>query len=159
MSATSYRAAPPRNPKLAREAGIEPATSFPASAGIGALSLSYPRKMICVYNRSLSRSGQPQNPLKMKLVGVGGLAPPRLFGFEPSRSAIPGKPHAVLVRATGLEPAACRFGLCRSNPPELFVQLQKYGDPYVIRTHGLKFRKLPLSPSELRGRTGDPGRI
>ena len=29
-----------------------------------------------------------------KLVGVGRLALPRLFGFEPNRSAIPGQPHA-----------------------------------------------------------------
>ena len=29
-----------------------------------------------------------------KVVGVGRLALPRLFGFEPNRSDVPGKPHA-----------------------------------------------------------------
>src|SRR5437899_2667033 len=39
----------------------------------------------------------------LKVVGVGRLALPRLFGFEPNRSAIPGEPHAV-VGAPGLAP-------------------------------------------------------
>ena len=35
-------------------------------------------------------------PVQAKLVGVGRLALPRLFGFEPNRSAIPCEPHAGL---------------------------------------------------------------
>ena len=34
--------------------------------------------------------------LERRLVGVGRLALPRLFGFEPNRSAIPCEPHAGL---------------------------------------------------------------
>ena len=39
-----------------------------------------------------------------KLVGVGRLALPRLFGFEPNRSAIPGQPHAGRRPGTCLHP-------------------------------------------------------
>src|ERR1700722_9942361 len=32
---------------------------------------------------------------QIKLVGVGRIALPRLFGLEPNRSAVPGEPHAA----------------------------------------------------------------
>jgi hypothetical protein len=88
----------------------------------------------------------------VKVVGVGRLALPRLFGFEPNRSAVPGKPHAGRRHGSGL-PKSCKsaapektFASRKAKHPEGSAILSRCGLLFPMRpgTAGNWFPELEL---------------